>query len=75
MDLQARCGVAMNTGDLVEWSLTWLAGGDLSEERVDFYRKQIGVLIKRVEEPPGCWFVVWCNGIAGNVHKDYMEAL
>ena len=66
----------MKAGDLVTWSLAWLAGCDLDKvNRVEFYRNQIGVLIERLEEPPSCWFVVWNDGKSGAVHKEYVEVI
>jgi hypothetical protein len=69
----------MKTGDLVRWSLAWLAGCNDGQARRDtsagIYRKQIGVLIEAVNDPPNCWLVVWSNGQVGHVHREYMEVI
>ena len=71
----------MKVGDLVKWSMCWLAGCGSEEEfnrksaAAGVYRDQIGVLIEPVDDPPNCWLVVWSNGNTGHVHREYMEVI
>ena len=70
----------MKQGDLVKWSLSWLAGcTDRTEKRytdqsVETYRKQIGVVTGK-SKTVNCYSIVWSNGMTGDVHRDYLEAL
>ena len=69
----------MKAGDLVKWSLSWLAGcrseGSRTATAAGVYRDQIGVLIEPVDDPPNCWLVTWSNGATSHVHKEYMEVI
>ena len=66
----------MKAGDLVQWSMAWLSGCDCdSKDNADFYRNQVGILIKQIESPPSCWFIVWNNGTSGKVHREYVEII
>ena len=69
----------MKAGDMVKWSLVWLAGCKDEEGRranaAGTYRNQIGVLIEAVNDPPNCWLVVWSSGQVGHVHREYMEVI
>ena len=60
----------MKAGDLVKWSLSWLAGS--SEDNKREYRDEIGVISARSEELHYCWIVAWCNGRVDEVHRDYL---
>ena len=62
----------MKSGDLVKWSLSWIATC-LIEEGKD-YRQQIGVVIDK-GWTVNCYTVVWSNGKTSDVHYDYLEAL
>ena len=63
----------MKTGDLVKWSLSWIASC-LKEEGKD-YRQQIGVVMGISGETVNCFKVSWSDGKTSDVHRDYLEAL
>ena len=62
----------MKTGDLVKWSLSWLA--DCHDKTRDEYRIQLGVVMG-ISETVNCYKVTWSNGQASDVHRDFLEAL
>ena len=63
----------MKAGDLVKWSLSWLAGS--SEDNKREYRDEIGVISARSEELHYCCIVAWSNGRVDEVHRDYLVLL
>ena len=63
----------MKVGDLVKWSLSWLAAA--SEDNKIKYREEIGVISARSENIHYCWVVAWSDGRVGEVHKDYLVLL
>jgi|15BtaG_2_1085339.scaffolds.fasta_scaffold107748_1 hypothetical protein len=66
----------MQIASLVRWSATWLAGcREEREDRAEYYKNQLGVLIKMVDDPPNCWLVHWSNGDYGYVHREYLEVV
>lgn len=64
---------SMKAGDLVKWSLAWLAGS--SEDNQRMYRKEIGIVLAKSEELWACWVVAWSNGRVDEVHGDYLVLL
>ena len=62
----------MKQGDLVKWSLSWLAG--CSGNSIEVYRSQLGVVMG-ISETINCFKVSWSNGEVSAVHYDYLEAL
>tara|TARA_Y100000593_G_scaffold85977_1_gene163865 strand:+ start:1113 stop:1301 length:189 start_codon:yes stop_codon:yes gene_type:complete len=62
----------MKIGDLVKWSLSWLAG--CSEKNIEDYRNQLGVVTGK-SETTHCYKVTWSDGMTSDVHRDYLEAL
>ena len=63
----------MKAGDLVKWSLSWLAGA--SEDNQRMYRKEIGIVSAKSTDLWACWVVAWNNGRVDEVHRDYLEVL
>ncbi len=63
----------MDIGDLVKWSLSWLAS--CSDKNIDDYRNQLGFVIGISEETVNCYKVAWSDGQINDVHRDYLEAL
>ena len=70
----------MKVGDLVKWSVTWLAGcTDRAEKRyhnqsIETYRKQVGVVMNK-SKMVSCYTIIWSNGETSDVHRDYLEVL
>ena len=62
----------MKTGDLVKWSLIWIA--DCSNKNIESYRNQLGVVMG-ISETVNCFKVSWSDGKTSDVHYDYLEAL
>ena len=62
----------MKTGDLVKWSLSWIAS--CSESSMEVYRNQLGVVMG-ISETINCFKVSWSDGQISDVHYDYLEAL
>ncbi len=62
----------MDIGDLVKWSLSWLAS--CSDKNIDDYRNQLGVVLG-ISETVNCYKVTWSDGQTSDVHRDYLEAL
>ncbi len=60
----------MKIGDLVKWSLSWLAGCYDTEA----YRNQVGIVIG-ISEVINCYKVTWTDGQTSDVHRDYLEEL
>ena len=66
----------MNSGQLVKWSLSWLAGcTNETDERIEQYRNQIGVVIGKSWVNVNCWMVVWHDGQKNDVHREYLETI
>ena len=62
----------MEVGDLVKWSLSWIA--DCSDKNIESYRNQLGVVMG-ISETVNCFKVSWSDGKTSDVHRDYLEAL
>ena len=62
----------MKTGDLVKWSLSWIAS--CTEATGKVYRQQIGIVMG-ISETINCFKVTWSDGLTSDVHYDYLEAL
>ena len=62
----------MKQGDLVKWSLSWLAG--CSGNSIEDYRSQLGVVMG-ISKTINCYKVTWSNRETSDVHRDYLEAL
>ena len=63
----------MKIGDLVKWSLSWLAGASKDSHRE--YSEEIGIISGRSEELHYCWIVAWSSGRVDEVHRDYLVVL
>ena len=63
----------MKVGDLVKWSLSWIAGS-LDEDK-EKYRNETGFVLGKSEELPHCWWVAWNSGSVNEVHRDYLEVI
>ena len=63
----------MKAGDLVKWSLVWLASA--SEDNRKMYREEIGIVSAKSTEVWACWVVAWSNGRVDEVHRDYLVTL
>jgi len=63
----------MKVGDLVKWSVSWIAirRDEAIWDDVD-YRKQVGVLVREWDLG---WYVTWSDGEKRRVHRDDLEAL
>ena len=62
----------MKIGDLVRWSLSWIAG--CVDGNIKDYRNQLGVVMG-ISETINCYKVAWNDGKTSDVHRDYLEAL
>ena len=62
----------MKTGDLVKWSVSWIASCDQVKAKV--YRNQLGIVLG-ISETINCFKVTWSDGLTSDVHYDYLEAL
>ena len=62
----------METGDLVKWSVSWIASCLNGEAKA--YGGQLGVVMG-ISETVNCYKVAWSNGETSDVHRDYLEAL
>ena len=62
----------MKIGDLVKWSLAWIAS--CSDKTIEGYRNQLGVVMG-ISETIHCYKVAWSDGQISDVHRDYLEAL
>ena len=62
----------MNKGDLVKWSLSWIAS--CLREEGKGYRQQIGVVMSE-GDIVSCYKVGWSNGMISDVHRDYLEVI
>tara|TARA_B100001093_G_scaffold488723_1_gene526196 strand:+ start:2353 stop:2553 length:201 start_codon:yes stop_codon:yes gene_type:complete len=64
----------MKIGDLVEWSLVWLA--EASEDNQHMYREEVGIVSAKSEGLwEWFWVVNWSNGRVDEVHRDYLVLL
>ena len=63
----------MKVGDLVKWSLSWLAGA--SEDNKIKYREEIGIVTAKSTDVWACWVIAWSDGRVDEVHRDYLVAL
>ena len=73
MVLPEQHGGNMKAGDLVKWSLVWLAGA--SEDNQRMYREEIGIVSAKSTDLWACWIVAWSNGRVDEVHRDYLVLL
>ena len=71
--LSEQHGGDMKAGDLVKWSLVWLASA--SEDNRANYREEIGIVTAKSTEVWACWVVAWNNGRVDEVHRDYLVTL
>ncbi len=63
----------MKTGDLVKWSLNWIANS--RDEEREMYRQDIGIVCGKSEDLNRCFWIAWSNGRVDEVHVDYLEII